>query len=105
MKDKNKSSLYTVLRRDESGKLVVKWYREEYKEQIDKVCELLDKAIGLAEDAGLKKYLQERKKAFQTDDYFASDMAWMDMILLSVLSRIMKTVCLVQRLHTRLSFW
>ena len=79
LKDKNKSSLYTVLRRDESGKLVVKWYREEYKEQIDKVCELLDKAIGLAEDAGLKKYLQERKKAFQTDDYFASDMAWMDM--------------------------
>ncbi|MEE1189995.1 MAG: Zn-dependent hydrolase, partial [Bacteroidales bacterium] len=52
---------------------------EEYAEQIGKVCGLLDKAIALAEDAGLKKYLQERKKAFETDDYFASDMAWMDM--------------------------
>ncbi len=79
LQDENKGSLYTVLRRDESGKLVVKWYREEYKEQIDKVCALLDKAIALAEDAGLKKYLTERKKAFETDDYFASDMAWMDM--------------------------
>lgn len=79
LQDENKGSLYTVIRRDKDGKLIVKWYREEYKQQIDKVCALLDKAIPLAEDAGLKKYLEERKKAFQTDDYFASDMAWMDM--------------------------
>lgn len=79
LKDKNKNSLYTVLRRDQEGKLIVKWYREEYKEQIQNVCALLDKAIVLAEDAGLKNYLKERKKAFETDDYFASDMAWMDM--------------------------
>ena len=79
LQDENKGSLYTVIRRDKDGKLQVKWYREEYKKQIDKVCALLDKAIPLAEDAGLKKYLEERKKAFQTDDYFASDMAWMDM--------------------------
>ncbi len=79
LKDKNKNSLYTVLRRDNEGKLIVKWYREEYKEQIQNVCALLDKAIALAEDAGLKNYLKERKKAFETDDYFASDMAWMDM--------------------------
>ena len=79
LQDENKGSLYTVIRRDAEGKLQVKWYREEYKTQIDKVCALLDKAIPLAEDAGLKKYLEERKKAFQTDDYFASDMAWMDM--------------------------
>jgi hypothetical protein len=77
--NEDKNSLYTVLRRDNEGKLVVKWYREEYAEQIGKVCQLLDKAIALAEDAGLKTYLQERKKAFETDDYFASDMAWMDM--------------------------
>jgi hypothetical protein len=79
LQDENKGSLYTVIRRDKDGKLQVKWYREEYKKQIDKVCALLDKAIPLAEDAGLKKYLEERRKAFQTDDYFASDMAWMDM--------------------------
>lgn len=79
LKDKNKDNLYTVIRRDENGKLVVKWYREEYKEELAKVDALLEKAIALAEDAGLKKYLTERRKAFQTDDYFVSDMAWMDM--------------------------
>lgn len=79
LKDANKNSLYTVIRRDENGKLVVKWYKDEYKTQIDKVCALLDKAIALAQDKGLKKYLTERKKAFETDNYFASDMAWMDM--------------------------
>ena len=79
LKDKNKDNLYTVIRRDNEGKLVVKWYREEYKEELQKVDKLLEKAITLAEDEGLKKYLTERRKAFQTDDYFASDMAWMDM--------------------------
>lgn len=77
--DKNKDNLYTVIRRDAKGKLVVKWYHQEYKQELAKVEVLLKKAITLAEDAGLKKYLTERLKAFQTDDYFASDMAWMDM--------------------------
>jgi hypothetical protein len=78
-KDPNKGSLYTVLRRNEDGTLKTVWYKDEHKTELDKVCELLDQAIELAEDNGLKNYLIERKKAFQTDDYFPSDMAWMDM--------------------------
>ena len=77
--DPNKGSLYTVIRRNADGSLQTVWYRDEYKDEIAEVCRLLDKAIVLAEDAGLKNYLIERKKAFETDDYFASDMAWMDM--------------------------
>lgn len=77
--DPNKGSLYTVLRRNEDGSLKTVWYRDEYKEEITRVCELLDQVIELAEDQGFKNYLIERKKAFQTDDYLASDMAWMDM--------------------------
>lgn len=77
--DPNKNSLYTVLRRNEDGSLKTVWYRDEYKTEIEQICLLLDQAIELAEDNGLKNYLIERKKAFQTDDYFASDMAWMDM--------------------------
>lgn len=77
--DPNKGSLYTVLRRNEDGSLKTVWYRDEYKAEIDQICTLLDQAIELAENNGLKNYLIERKKAFQTDDYFASDMAWMDM--------------------------
>lgn len=77
--DPNKGSLYTVLRRDANGKLITVWYKDEYKKEITKVCALLDQAIAIATDAGMKNYLIERKKAFQTDDYLKSDLAWMDM--------------------------
>lgn len=79
LEDPQKSSLYTIIQRDSEGKLVVVPYREAYKEHLTKAIELMNKAIELAEDAGLKKYLTERVKAFQTDEYFESDMAWMDM--------------------------
>ena len=75
----DKSSLYTVLRRDDEGKLKSVWYHEEYAAEIGEVCRLLDSAAQLVEDPGMKKYLTERKKAFETDDYLASDLAWMDM--------------------------
>ena len=77
--DENKSSLYTVLRRDAEGKLKSVWYHEEYAKEIQEVCHLLDSAAALAEEPGMKKYLTERRKAFETDDYLASDYAWMAM--------------------------
>ena len=77
--DENKGSLYTVLRRDAEGKLKSVWYHEEYAKEIQEVCHLLDSAAALAEDPGMKKYLTERRKAFETDDYLASDYAWMAM--------------------------
>ena len=75
----DKGSLYTVLRRNAEGALQTVWYHDEYKAEIDEVCALLDSAIAIAEDPYMRKYLQERKKAFQTDDYRASDIAWLDM--------------------------
>ncbi|HBG69637.1 MAG: Zn-dependent hydrolase [Bacteroidetes bacterium GWF2_43_63] len=77
--DKNKTSLYTVIQRNEDKSLKVVWYHEIFKEQLQKASDLLIKAAALAEDAGLKKYLELRAKALMTSDYYASDMAWMDM--------------------------
>ena len=77
--DPAKTSQYTILRRDENGALKVIPYHEAYACQLAKVDSLMAEAIDLAEDPGLKNYLTERRKALQTDDYFASDMAWMDM--------------------------
>lgn len=79
LKDPNKTSLYTLIRRDEAGKLKVVWYHEAFKEQIEKAASLLEQAAALAEDPGFKNYLTLRAKALRTDDYFESDMAWMDM--------------------------
>ena len=77
--DPDKLSLYTVVRRDENGALKTVWYREEYKEELEKVCALLEEAAALTENEGMSTYLTERVKAFRTDDYLASDLAWMDM--------------------------
>ena len=70
---------YTVVRRDSSGKLVAVPYHEAFKPQIDRAVEKLRAAAALAEDAGLKRYLLARAQALLTDDYRASDVAWMDM--------------------------
>jgi hypothetical protein len=56
IKDELKSSTYSVVRRDENGKLVVLPYHVAYKAQTEKASALLLKAAELAEDAGLKKY-------------------------------------------------
>ena len=77
--DPDKLSLYTVIRRDENGALKTVWYRDEYKEELEKVCALLEEAAALTTNEGMRRYLTERVKAFRTDDYLASDLAWMDM--------------------------
>ncbi len=77
--DPDKLSLYTVIRRDENGALKTVWYRDEYREELERVCALLEEAAALTENEGMRTYLNKRVKAFRTDDYFASDMAWMDM--------------------------
>jgi hypothetical protein len=77
--DVNKENQYTVVRRDENGNLKSIWYHEFFKEDIEKVAELLRKAAGLSENEGMKNYLNLRAEALLTDDYFASDMAWLDM--------------------------
>ena len=77
--DPDKLNLYTVIRRDENGALTTVWYRDEYKEELEKVCALLEEAAALTTNEGMRTYLTERVKAFRTDDYLASDLAWMDM--------------------------
>jgi hypothetical protein len=74
-----KTSLYTLIRRGEDGKLQSIPYHIAFQEQVEKAAALLNKAAGLAEDPGLKNYLEKRAQALLTDDYFDSDVAWMEM--------------------------
>lgn len=75
----DKKSLYTLVRRAEDGSLKTIPYHVAYKEKVQKATALLRQAAGLAEDTGFKKYLNLRAEALETDEYLASDMAWMDM--------------------------
>ena len=75
----NKSSLYTFIRRNDDGSLKTIWYHKQFESQVKEVSDLLIEASKLADNAGLKNYLELRAKAFLNDKYQASDLAWMDM--------------------------
>lgn len=74
-----KTSLYTLIKRKADGSLESVPYSIAYKEKHEKAAELIRKAAELAEDEGLKNYLNLRAEALLSDDYQPSDMAWMDM--------------------------
>ncbi|HSI89502.1 MAG TPA: hypothetical protein VK927_00225, partial [Adhaeribacter sp.] len=76
---KDKTSQYTLLRRSPDGKLITVPYRTAYASQLKEASALLKKAANLADDPGLKKYLNLRAEALLTDNYQPSDLAWMDM--------------------------
>jgi hypothetical protein len=71
--------LYTLVRRDDAGGLVAVPYREAFAAEHQAAAEKLRAAAALAADPGLKKYLELRAEALATDEYQASDLAWMDM--------------------------
>lgn len=75
----DKTSQFTLIRRNEDGTLRIVWYHEAYQEQVEKAAILLKSAADLAEDEGLKKYLELRAEALLTDSYYDSDIAWMEM--------------------------
>jgi len=75
----DKESLYTLIKRKNNGSLESVPYHLFYKKQLTKASELLLRAAELADDKGFKEYLELRAEALLTDNYFASDMAWMDM--------------------------
>jgi Peptidase family M49 len=70
---------FTVIRRDSHGKLYSLPYSREYRAELEKSAKLLDEAAALTGNATLRKFLTERAAAFRSNDYYASDIAWMDL--------------------------
>ena len=75
----NKTSPYTILRRNDNGVLQTIWYHQAYKEQLTKAADILRRAADLTTDKEFANYLKLRADALLTSKYQASDMAWMDM--------------------------
>ena len=69
---------YTVIRRKE-GKLVAVPYSVEYRQKLVAAGRLMAEAALLTDDAKLKRFLQMRRMSFMRDDYYQSEMAWMDL--------------------------
>ncbi len=69
---------YTVVKRD-GDRLVAVPYSEEYAEWLIPASRLLQQAAQTTTNLSLKKFLSLRARSFVTDDYFESEMAWMDL--------------------------
>jgi hypothetical protein len=71
-------SLHTVIRRTEDGLTAVP-YSEAYREWLEPAAEHLRRAAELTENESLRRFLETRADAFSSDDYYESDLAWMDL--------------------------
>src|ERR1041385_4574752 len=70
---------FTVIRRGANKKLKMVPYSEEYKADLAKAAALLKQAAALTDNASLKKFLTTRAEAFLNNNYYESDVAWMDL--------------------------
>ncbi len=73
-----KTGLYSLLRRDDSGALIVVPFHIAYAAELREAAALLSRAADLAEHEGFADYLRLRARALETDEYQPSDFAWMD---------------------------
>ena len=71
-------SLYTIIRRDGDALKAIP-YSEAYKEWLEPAAALMREAANITTNPSLKKFLTLRADAFFTDEYFESEMAWMDL--------------------------
>lgn len=72
------TSPYTVVRR-QGDQLVAVPYSVAYKQWLEPAAAVLEKAAGITTNASLKKFLSLRAQAFRSDDYYESELAWMDL--------------------------
>jgi hypothetical protein len=75
--EKSFTSEFTMIRR-EGENLVAIPYSQYFKAQLTKISNILKDAAGYTDNPSLKKYLFTRADAFLSNDYYESDMAWMD---------------------------
>ena len=72
------TSPYTVVKR-QGDQLVAVPYSQEYKQWLEPAAKLLEQAAAMTSNASLKRFLSLRAQAFRNDDYFQSELAWMDL--------------------------
>ena len=76
-------SFFTVIRWRENSKppnsLLAIPYSQQYADNLTRAASLLHEAAGLTDNASLKNFLNLRADAFLSNDYYESDMAWMDL--------------------------
>ena len=71
------TGFFTTIRRDAAGKFSAVPYSLEYQGELAEMARHLRDAAAATEDPTLKEFLAARADAFASNDYYASDIAWM----------------------------
>jgi len=73
------TGFFTTIRRGADGRFVAVPYSQEYQNEVARVATLLREAAALTAQPTLKRYLETRAAALQSNDYYESDVAWMEL--------------------------
>ncbi len=73
------SGFFTAIRRTAQGKLTAVPYSVEYQSELIELARLLHEAAHLTTQPTLRSFLEKRAAAFVSNDYYESDLAWMDL--------------------------
>lgn len=79
MKFEDKLSMFTVVKRADDGSLYTQPYKTSYKENLEKASGFIKEASKITEDKVFAKYLNLLSEALLSDNYYDSDMAWLDL--------------------------
>lgn len=75
----NATGYFYTIRRDAAGKLKSVPYSEEYRQYLEPAAKLLREAAALTTNKSLRDFLNKRADAFSSNDYYDSDVSWMDL--------------------------
>jgi hypothetical protein len=73
------TGFFTTIRRGPDGRLTAVPYSIEYQPELGQVAALLREAAELTTQPTLKRFLDARAQALLSNDYYASDVAWMEL--------------------------
>ena len=76
---KGSTGFFSTVRRAPDGKLVAVPYSLEYAGELSTAAALLREAAALTQQKTLKTFLEKRAAAFLSNDYYDSDVAWMEL--------------------------
>jgi len=75
----NAEGFFTIIVRDDARRLQSVPYSKAYRKELEQAADLLRQAAGFTNNETLRKFLALRADAFLSNDYYASDLAWMDL--------------------------
>jgi hypothetical protein len=73
------TGFFTVIRRAPNGQFTLVPYSVEYQNELAQAAALLREAAELSAEPTLKTFLTKRAQAFLSNDYYDSDVAWMEL--------------------------